>query len=357
MTMDGANVCLGVRNLRAGAGGISRVARLMARAVGDLSPARPKGARILALDHSPLDRFAGLPVTSSRGSALRFVTGIQRAQGEHTHFLYDELSMARAHTVFRGRRPALAFVHGVEIWEEAIPNRLRCARRLDAMVTNTAYTRERAHRLHGGFEDVPVCWLGTEDDGPPAAPPAFDGPPVVLMVGRLHAGRDKGHRALIDAWPAVVSRHRRAELHIAGGGNDEAALKAYAARCGVASRIRFLGFMPDDRLDDAWRSSWIFAMPSRGEGFGLVYIEAMRHGVPVIGSIHDAAPEINMDGDTGYNVDLGRSGELEERLVHLLDDAGRCREMGLRGMGRWSEHFTYRAFRVRFAAILSRFVQ
>ena len=60
--------------------------------------------------------------------------------------------------------------------------------------------------------------------------------------------------------------------------------------------IEFRGFVPDEQIEDVWASATLFAMPGVMEGFGLVYIEAMRHGLPVIASVHDAAPEINLDG-------------------------------------------------------------
>jgi len=89
-------------------------------------------------------------------------------------------------------------------------------------------------------------------------------------------------------------------------------------------------------------------MPSRGEGFGLAYVEAMRHGIPVVASVHDAAPEINVDGETGYNVDLEQRDALLDRVVHLLRNRDHARELGAAGQRRWSEHFRYGAFRERF---------
>ena len=92
----------------------------------------------------------------------------------------------------------------------------------------------------------------------------------------------------------------------------------------------------------------MFAMPSRGEGFGLVYIEAMRHGLPVIASRQDAGQEINIDGETGFNIDLGSVTELPDRIIYLLENPDLAQAMGLAGYKRWAEHFRYGAFKERF---------
>jgi phosphatidylinositol alpha-1,6-mannosyltransferase len=98
-------------------------------------------------------------------------------------------------------------------------------------------------------------------------------------------------------------------------------------------------------------------MPSRGEGFGLVYIEAMRHGLPIIASIHDAGQEINLDSQTGYNVNLDRPAELPERLIDLLSNPDRAAAMGRNGQQHWARQFSYDAFRKRFVPLLKEFIE
>ena len=98
-------------------------------------------------------------------------------------------------------------------------------------------------------------------------------------------------------------------------------------------------------------------MPSRGEGFGLVYIEAMRYGVPVIASIHDAGQEVNVDGQTGYNVSLDRPRELGDRLVELLSSPSLMRQLGAAGRVRWHEFFRFSAFKRQFLPIVDAFLE
>jgi phosphatidylinositol alpha-1,6-mannosyltransferase len=98
-------------------------------------------------------------------------------------------------------------------------------------------------------------------------------------------------------------------------------------------------------------------MPSRQEGFGIVYVEAMRHGLPIIASVHDAGQEVNMDQVTGFNIDLDRPGELAERVILLLRDANLAQWMGIAAAARWREHFAWTAFRKRLEPILAEFLR
>ena len=141
-----------------------------------------------------------------------------------------------------------------------------------------------------------------------------------------------------------------------GGGPGRSVIEAKAAQSPAHSRIEFRGFVPEEELDSVWAETTVFAMPSRGEGFGLVYIEAMRHGIPVVASVHDAAPEVNLDGVTGFNVNLDKPDELPERLIFLLQNPARAAEMGRQAQERWRRHFRYSCFRERFVPILREFL-
>jgi phosphatidylinositol alpha-1,6-mannosyltransferase len=94
-------------------------------------------------------------------------------------------------------------------------------------------------------------------------------------------------------------------------------------------------------------------MPSRGEGFGLVYLEAMRHRLPCIASSDDAGGEICQDGEAGFVVKQSDTRELTERITCLLENESLCREMGEAGYRRWRTHYTYRQFEARLRTCLA----
>lgn len=349
-------VLLAAESLTAHNGGVAQVACLMARAISEEAATGALHGRAVVLNDCQGTPAYRLPVAEACGSRLRFVAQVQGAAFRHTHFVYDFLGMARAHCRLPGlRRPAMTYLHGIEVWENTFANRIRTARKVDYLLANTHYTRDRAERVHGGFARARVCWLATNtDEAPPLRTPS--GRPTALIVGRMDELSYKGHRELIACWPKVVSAVPEARLLIVGGGLRREAFQQLAAGSPVAAHIEFTGLVPWDKMPDVWSQANVFAMPSRGEGFGLVYVEAMRQGLPVLASVHDAAPEINLEGRTGYNVNLDNPDELPERLIYLLKDSARAAELGRSGRQRWAEHFCYSAFQMRFLPLLREFL-
>jgi phosphatidylinositol alpha-1,6-mannosyltransferase len=102
-----------------------------------------------------------------------------------------------------------------------------------------------------------------------------------------------------------------------------------------------------------YREAAIFAMPSRREGFGLVYLEAMAAGVPCLGSVHDAASEIIVDGQTGWLVDQSDTTGIADRVVQMLSHESERAAMGDAGRRRFLAQFTFDAFQSRLMAALA----
>ena len=143
-----------------------------------------------------------------------------------------------------------------------------------------------------------------------------------------------------------AARSPTRELWIAGGGDDAARLAAKARERGVADCVRFLGRVSDAELGALYRRASVFAMPSRQEGFGLVYAEAMWWGLPCIGSTADAAGQVIAAGETGELVPYGDVAALGARARAACSRiASGAARMGEAGRRRAREHFGYGRFR------------
>ncbi|MEM6415362.1 MAG: glycosyltransferase [Pseudomonadota bacterium] len=290
---------------------------------------------------------------TAKGSRLAYAARCHRAGLACDLALYDAVGVARAHP----RLPVLnksygVWIHGVEVWDSLSADRERALRGADFVLVNSQFTLDRFNMLYPPLKNAHVVCLATEEDtAPPQA--RFDGPPTALLIGRSdkHNFR-KGHKEVIESWAAVTAAVPGARLLLAGGGDGLDLLRETAAASSARGSIEVLGFVPEDDLPALWARAHVFVQPSWKEGFGLVYIEAMRHGLPVIASIHDAGREVNDDGVTGYNVDLSCPKSLADRLICLLRSPDAAQSMGAAGQERWRQQFRFSAFKKRLAGTL-----
>jgi 1,4-alpha-glucan branching enzyme len=148
-------------------------------------------------------------------------------------------------------------------------------------------------------------------------------PGRVLFAGRL--APQKGVDVLLRAFEVVLRRRPDASLRVLGDGDQELYLRRFARYLGVARRVEFCGWCTDADLVENYRSAAVVAVPSRYEPFGLVAVEAMACGVPVVASRVGGVATVVEDGVSGYLVEPANYLELAQRIVALLvDEAGRA---------------------------------
>jgi phosphatidylinositol alpha-1,6-mannosyltransferase len=249
------------------------------------------------------------------------------------------------------------FAHGIEAWQSLPPNAMWGMRACDRVVANSQFTLDKFRDSNSCLSTIPglVLHLPARRLGDSNSNSTFFRHPElrVLIVGRLWGrGLVKGQRQLIELWPQVKSEFPRAELFIVGAGDGRRELEEMARRIGAADSIRFTGQVTDEELAAFYRSSDVYAMPSWGEGFGLVFAEAMSHSLPCIASRFDAGSEVVVDGETGLHVDPENPQEILAALKTLLGDADLRRRMGEAGRRRASELFSLDAFNRKIEKIL-----
>ena len=166
---------------------------------------------------------------------------------------------------------------------------------------------------------------------------------VITVIARLTPW--KGHMVLLDAFRAVQVERPQARLVVVGAPTfwEETyltELQERAAYLGCADAIRWTGFRDD--IPDILALTDAMVLPSFSEPFGIVIVEAMIAGKPVIVCDSGGPPEIVEDGRTGLVVPTRKVGPLADAIMELLSNADRAREMGRRGRERAVEHFDIR---------------
>ena len=181
-----------------------------------------------------------------------------------------------------------------------------------------------------------------------------EGPPVLLFVGRLV--RRKGVDRLLEA---LASLERPWRLEVVGFGPEREALEAQAGRLGLGERVAFLGRVSDDELVAAYRRAAAFVLPATmderadTEGLGVVLLEAMSHGVPVVATRLGGIPDIVLDGETGLLVE-DTVPALAVGIERVVSDPAAARAMGEAGRRRVRESFAWDTIVDRLDAIYAR---
>jgi phosphatidylinositol alpha-1,6-mannosyltransferase len=355
----------------AAAGGVQRAGRLVAGALTVFAGRRGETCILLSLNdppHTPPFRI-GTQQISFRGfgrSKAAFLSSALRAamrQPSLVIALHPHLAtVAAMMKVCAPRTHFIVFAHGIEVWEPLGRVRRWALRQSNLTVapsTDTArhlatqqgIPAEKIRKLPWSLgPEFDAC---AETDGHSRLPEGFPRGRVILAVARLETHEAyKGVDHLIEALPALLGDVPELQLAVIGGGSDVPRLTQLAHRSGVAQRVHFLGSLRPEEIGSAYAFCDVFALPSGGEGFGLVFLEAMAHAKPVIGGSQGGTPDIIEDGVTGYLVQHGDVAQLTQRLRQLLTDEALRKEMGSRALGRVRSDFTFDRFSREFAALL-----
>ena len=257
------------------------------------------------------------------------------------------LRVARAQTVL--------FLHGIEVWRRLSWSTRHLLGRVDLFISNSDYTWERFLTFHARFAGARhrTVHLGTGSPLPGPSPEPAD-PPTMLMIGRMLRTEDyKGHREMIAVWPRVLTGCPKAELWIIGDGDLRPELEVLARARGVADRVRFLGPVSEDGKQSALARCRSLALPSHGEGFGLVYLEAMRFGRPCLSSTVDAGREVINPPEAGLAVDPSDPDRLADAAGQLLSPGPRWTQWSTQARRRYERQFTAALFQERLDAALA----
>jgi glycosyltransferase involved in cell wall biosynthesis len=269
-----------------------------------------------------------LPLRTQAYAISLFATGIARRPHlivtTHLHFAPAAHWLKKVAGV-----PYWVVAHGVEAWDIKSGKLKAALQDADRILAVSNYTRERL-LAEVGLAPANVSLLpNTFDAGrftirsKPArllrrynlAPDQ----PVLLTVSRLVGSEKyKGYDSLLRALPEVRKEIPELRYVIVGKGDDRVRLERMIAEMGLGDCVTLAGFVPDEELCDYYNLCDVFAMPSKREGFGIVYLESMACGKPTLGGNKDGAIDALAGGELGALVDPDNQRQLAEMLVQLL---------------------------------------
>ena len=270
-----------------------------------------------------------------------------------------------------GGRQYWVVVHGIEAWVELPKGKGTALRRADRVIVTSAFSREQVVQRQQIDQKRIASLPCTLDNALLSVKPAEagacaripNGRRLVLTVARMAAAeRYKGHDVVLRALPSVVAKIPNLTYAIVGEGDDRPRLEGLAQELGLSEHVVFTGEVTDSELAALYLRSEVFLLPAKtvidkyyakGEGFGIVFLEAMAFGKPVIGPNYGAPMELIRHGETGLLVDPEDPASVAEALLSLLNEPDLAREMGKAGSEWVRRRYSCDSFRERLQKILT----
>lgn len=353
------------------AGGVQTAGRHTAAVLSDLAGERGIPYRFLSLN-DPVGEHEGRLSDSSfnfRGFARRkshFLFAAIRAAIEQPRITLaahpNLVSIAFVMKVLAPAMQVLVMSHGIEVWKPLSTFRRWALRRVDRVSAPSTDTAKRLALVQGvGANKIcqlpwgldPDFWTLAENPQDLPRPSGFPDGRILLTVGRWMANeRYKGADNLIRALPGLLDVAPDFHVVALGEGDDRRRLEGIAQELEVAQHVHFLNWVSKDKLVACYAYCDVFALPSGGEGFGLVFLEAMALGKPVVGGAHGGTPDVIQDGVTGFLVSHGDVQGLAGALRTLLTNEHLRCEMGRRGRAHVLSSFCFESFRKGLKAII-----
>jgi glycosyltransferase involved in cell wall biosynthesis len=225
--------------------------------------------------------------------------------------------------------PYCTVAHGIEAWNIKNPALQRALHHADLILAVSGYTRDRLIKEQNLDPDKISVLYNTFDADKfvPASKPTYlldryqlkPEQPTILTVGRLSASEQyKGYDQIIRAIPKIRDLIPDVHYIIVGKGDDKLRIDQLITELKLETCVTLAGFVPEAELCDYYNLCDLFAMPSKGEGFGIVYLEALACGKPVLGSNQDAAVDALCHGKLGALVNPDDVDEIAQTIIQIL---------------------------------------
>lgn len=225
--------------------------------------------------------------------------------------------------------PYWTVAHGIEAWNIERPQLTRALHHADKVLAVSGYTRQRLIDEQNLASSKVVVLPNTFDATRFQIAPKPEyllqkhglkpEQPVILTVARLaEAQRYKGYDRILEALPQIRQTIPDVRYLIVGKGKDRPRIENAIAQLGLQDCVTLAGFVPDEQLCDYYNLCDLYAMPSKKEGFGIVYLEAMACGKPVLAGDRDGAVDALCQGELGVLVDPDDVSAIANNTVAIL---------------------------------------
>lgn len=263
--------------------------------------------------------------------------------------------------IFKPKVKIYLIGHGIDIWDKVSFIKRMFLKKCDFILSVSNYTKERIVKTHNFSADRIIVFPNTIDPYF-IIPSSFEKPlylleryglshssKVILTVTRISYTEEyKGYDKVIEVLPEILKSYPDAKYILAGkyGPIEKKRLDGLIDQYKVHNNIILTGFVKDEELPDHYQLADVFVMPSKKEGFGIVFLEALASGLPVIAGNKDGSVDALMNGELGFLVDPDNTDEICTALLKQLS-SGEPKDTS-----KVIKHFSFARFKERLNGIL-----
>jgi glycosyltransferase involved in cell wall biosynthesis len=225
--------------------------------------------------------------------------------------------------------PYWTIAHGVDAWNIKNPDMQRALLNADLVIPVSVYTRSRLIKEQNlnptKLSLLPNTFNSEQWHIAPKSPSLLERyhlvaqQHIILTVARLDSNECyKGYDQILKALPKI--RDQIPDIHyvLIGKGDDRPRIEKLIIDLQLQDCVTLTGFIPDEEICDHYNLCDVFAMPSKGEGFGIVYLEAVACGKPTLGGNQDGAIDALCNGELGALVNPDDVNEIAQTLTQIL---------------------------------------
>jgi glycosyltransferase involved in cell wall biosynthesis len=362
MNYSGKRILLLLPEVFQSAGGIQTFCRSLCLAAGRWAQANGALLDAITLNDcvDPDTRYVNggfHSYTGARKNKAKFINSFLRRviTARPDLILIGHVSLSPLALLVASRRVKTCIIgYGVDVWRPLGWAERKALRGASAVLAISEFTRDELIRRNGLAPDrvrlfpcsLDPHWLAADSSEQTT-------PPMLLTVCRLMKEDSyKGVDSVIRSLPAVIEEAGAIDYRIVGDGDDLPRLKRLAEETGVSKHVTFTGSISGGDLMEHYGKCSVFVMPSEGEGFGIVFLEAMAHAKPVIGGAHAGTPFVIENGKSGILVDRTDTAALSRAIIRVLKSKELSEQLGRAGRERLRRLFTFEQFESNLGSLL-----
>jgi glycosyltransferase involved in cell wall biosynthesis len=289
------------------------------------------------------------------GNKLRAIQCLIANAKKFDTFIFAHVHLAPLACIVKMLNPKariLFCTHGIEVWKK-LPKMTEWIMNKSTVLTVSTFSQKELKKYNPKLTDIrifPNCIKAVKEPASftnPFNPQHFN----ILSLTRLDPSEQyKGIHTVISALPLLITAIPNIRYTVIGKGEDRVRLQALTDSLGVAGYVDFLGFVED--IGGYYEHCDVFTLPSKKEGFGIVYLEAMQYKKPVLAVNYGGPTDVIVDSETGFLCEYDDVQCLAAKIKMLYGDPSLSKALGEAGYDRLMERFTFEKFEENLRSIL-----